>query len=743
MKRFTNKLFFNRSLFRKQLLSYFITVLIPTLMILTIYSYTIVEDLTSEIKQASDNSTQNVTKSIEDLTEQIDYFSLRLSFLPDLNRMLKDPTGIMEYDKYQLKEQVRNQIVSSQLFYSVYIYSTLNKRFMTSGEGFFDADSFYDKPVLEQIQTRGNESFWYQVRDDYITFYKAIPVTETKPLGFVVINVQKDMFLSTINNLSNGNEQNVFIVDNNAHVITSSNGDNTSVIDHLIAEKAGSTSNEMQKISLNQQTFFANIQHVKGNSWTVVSLIPYDIYIERLIDKMSKILIMVIVVFAIGLVIAYTFAVKMYNPWKKMLEVLFGSENNNQISKDEFLVVSGAISSMKDTIKQNEPIMKDHLISDILRNNVSNIENISDRLEQVGILFTEPYYLVIIAVFDEMRSEDAENPQHKLIIYSMVSEILKKNMLVEGTILDRNKLGFIVNLPHSSMDEALRQQIHQCYAEMNTAAQEQLNISLQLVVSGISTTEQLHTAYEQIRRMLNYKAVINRNDVVMIQDYKNEFKFVYPSSLQKQLIHAVTSMNREKANQCVSDLFNQYMYKTKYPLEKIQGMVVVLLSSVFNELLKEGHDIEGLYEDVDIFKLNECQNNDELNQLMITNINKLIAFLEGQQDKQVMNLYVTQAIRIIEEHYVTNISITEIADRIGISSGHLSRIFKIEMGKPMLEYLNEYRIKKSKELLSQRSDSLQEIGLAVGYNDVHSFIRFFKKYEGMTPGDYRKTIKKN
>lgn len=739
MKGFTYRPFFNRSLFRKQLLSYFITVLIPTLMIVSVYSYTISEDLTSQLEQSSDSSVQRVSKNIETLIDQISYFSLQLSFLPNMNTMLQDPSAFNMYDYYQLKEQLRTQVVSNKLFSSVYIYMALNGRFMTSNEGLFDARDFYDKAVMEQIKLHSDSTFWYQVRENDVTFYKSIPVTAAKPLGTLVINIPKELFLNTIFNMNSGGDQRVFILDSNAHVISQFSNEDNQAINKLLAEKVFLSPDTMQKVQIGESAYFAHTQAIKSNGWTIVNLIPYAHYKERLYEKMSKLLLIVLAVFLIGLAVAYAFAVKMYNPWKKIIEVLSGSGENKHAA-DEFSVVSGAISSMMDTIKQNEPMMKAHLISDILRNNITDKSTIPARLEQVGLTFHEPNYAVIVAVVDAMTPEDAEDPQRKLVIYSMVSETLKRYVPAEGTILDGSRLGFIVNLPQSRWDGDLRELIQRCFADMNAVAQGQLQVSLQLVVSELGAAERLHAAYEQTRRILNYKAVINRGDVVFIQDHQSELKFVYPLSLQKQLIHSVTSMNREKAVQCVSDLFEQYLYKSKYPLEKLQGMIVVLMSSVLNELLKEGHDIGILNEEVDIFKLHECQNNDELHQFMITRIHKIIAFLEGLQDRQVTNLYVSKTIAYMEEQYARNISITDIADHIGVSSGHLSRTFKAETGKSMLEFLTEYRIKKSKELLSSRNESLQEISQAVGYNDVQSFIRFFKKYEGMTPGEYRKSI---
>ena len=56
-----------------------------------------------------------------------------------------------------------------------------------------------------------------------------------------------------------------------------------------------------------------------------------------------------------------------------------------------------------------------------------------------------------------------------------------------------------------------------------------------------------------------------------------------------------------------------------------------------------------------------------------------------------------------------------------------------------MNYLNKVRIEAAKRLLAgaKESASFQVIGEMVGFNSVHTFMRVFKKYEGITPGKYR------
>ena len=68
----------------------------------------------------------------------------------------------------------------------------------------------------------------------------------------------------------------------------------------------------------------------------------------------------------------------------------------------------------------------------------------------------------------------------------------------------------------------------------------------------------------------------------------------------------------------------------------------------------------------------------------------------------------------------------------------LSRFFKEQSGVTLLEYLNQLRIQKSKELILQGLSNTM-VAESVGYCNDHTFLRIFKKIEGVTPGMFRES----
>jgi two-component system response regulator YesN len=85
-----------------------------------------------------------------------------------------------------------------------------------------------------------------------------------------------------------------------------------------------------------------------------------------------------------------------------------------------------------------------------------------------------------------------------------------------------------------------------------------------------------------------------------------------------------------------------------------------------------------------------------------------------------------------------DLSLTEIAEKIGISQTYLSRLFKQELGMSFIDYLTQVRIKNSVVFMRDPSIKIYEIAELVGYSTQHYFCNVFKKQLGISPAEYKK-----
>ncbi|MFB5762379.1 response regulator [Paenibacillus medicaginis] len=93
----------------------------------------------------------------------------------------------------------------------------------------------------------------------------------------------------------------------------------------------------------------------------------------------------------------------------------------------------------------------------------------------------------------------------------------------------------------------------------------------------------------------------------------------------------------------------------------------------------------------------------------------------------------------LDVHFADEITLQDISSRFYLSREYISRKFKQEFGVNLSEYLTRLRIRQAKLLLLDPRLRLQQVAEMVGYQDEKYFGKVFKKLEGMTPGEYRKT----
>ena len=103
-----------------------------------------------------------------------------------------------------------------------------------------------------------------------------------------------------------------------------------------------------------------------------------------------------------------------------------------------------------------------------------------------------------------------------------------------------------------------------------------------------------------------------------------------------------------------------------------------------------------------------------------------------------MDPCVAEAINYIQEHYMEEISVEDIAEKASLSKYHFSRIFRDQTGCSPHQYLISFRIRKARELIMETKLSIENIGLQCGFSSSSHFIRAFKKEMDFTPASYRK-----
>ncbi|WP_227793379.1 helix-turn-helix domain-containing protein [Paenibacillus guangzhouensis] len=107
-------------------------------------------------------------------------------------------------------------------------------------------------------------------------------------------------------------------------------------------------------------------------------------------------------------------------------------------------------------------------------------------------------------------------------------------------------------------------------------------------------------------------------------------------------------------------------------------------------------------------------------------------------DERSVHEAVKHSIEHMKQHYQAQWTVDQLADWAKVARWHYTPLFKEITGQVPLDYLNEIRIERSKQLLRSTHDRLYDIAHHVGFNNEYYFSRRFKQTVGISPGRYRR-----
>jgi len=92
----------------------------------------------------------------------------------------------------------------------------------------------------------------------------------------------------------------------------------------------------------------------------------------------------------------------------------------------------------------------------------------------------------------------------------------------------------------------------------------------------------------------------------------------------------------------------------------------------------------------------------------------------------------------LEEHLADPFNLAHLAEIVGMSEFHFSRLFKKATGLSPSRYFIGKRVERAQQLLRETDMSIIEIGMSVGYSSPSHFAQVFRRETGLTPSQYRK-----
>ncbi len=242
--------------------------------------------------------------------------------------------------------------------------------------------------------------------------------------------------------------------------------------------------------------------------------------------------------------------------------------------------------------------------------------------------------------------------------------------------------------------------------------------------------------------------------------HKNYIKYPYGTSLEDLsreyedsseklrlidgLVDDILFSLKENDNNSINKLFNKQFKALDTNClnskpDDVISFYVYWIRSIISRLKEQGFSMGSNSKEIDEFfaSLYSVKTQENIHTLIFNFIKEVGDSIVSSHDDDKTQDYVRIAKNIIDIKLDQNISLSSVADEMGISSFYLSRLFKNVCNDSFSNYLKNKRMILAKELLENNSMQVQDISRKIGYWSSNYFIKVFKKYYGVTPGEFR------
>lgn len=484
------------------------------------------------------------------------------------------------------------------------------------------------------------------------------------------------------------------------------------------------------------------------NGMEYVYIVSAEDFNRKLNTIWRIVALMLILSLAVGAVVIFVNMTKNYKPVKGLMKLLEKIEQTDEQGSDEYTIIKSVIQKLvSSNIKtasvlrmNNEAMREAYLLKTVTGGIVT--DEMKGRIKEATVRFDKKYFYVVLFRIENLGSF-AEDPEHEKDSMSMaqyavcniVNELLGQHFdcytcKTEDTII------CVINVEGDGQRNKLKRDIIEAQDNIGYY----LGIMLTAVLSGVgSSPEELNKLYYDALYAEEYSNTMG-GDIIDCTEIDREMNrsLDYSHIKWKEMLSFIKKGDMEAARSVLEDIIETDFENGMASRQIQRGFACTLISMIINLSNEMGvMSEELLYRSADYFR--DLTENFEVNRLRsaVLELGGIICASITRDKKE--NIALSDNIKAyVEQHFNDpNLNVTMVGQQFEMTASYASKIFLEQTGIKLLDYISAYRVGKAKELLDNTDDKIEDIGAEVGFSVHRTFLRTFKKHEGISPGAYR------
>ncbi|MDD9266872.1 helix-turn-helix domain-containing protein [Paenibacillus sp. GCM10023248] len=723
--------------------------------------------LSSEVIRSNKALLNQVKQSLDNQFKDIKRMGLQLSLDPKVIKYVNQSeftSSQVKIDTLDLITSLRSYAASNGDITDLYVY--LKKQHFAVTTSTMNQDE-----LLYQLLHAGNpgltfdkwqhsvENIYFgnflQLAENDLVYLQSLPIqnADEAPATLVVM-LNAERLKAAISNIQLAQAGTVLILDSsNKPLMVAGESQHVPDIDYAqIAASEGSFSQRWGR----EEVTVSYVSSVE-NEWKYVSIVPTKIYSAKVDQLRSWIYAGLFMCIFVGGPMSVWLTRRHYMPLRRMVDMVSPKvKSNMQGIKDEFLLLQSFMSenaafqdTANSTIRKQQNVLRSHYLARLLKGRVESGSALSQSIASFDLQFDTNRFAVLLfhigdyeQLFNDNSLRDAESKLQYVyyIVTNITEELIGRKHKVFTTEVD-GMVAFLVNIQHEDEAQA-KQDLIEVAQEAQAIIQGKFYIQLTIGISDIHPTlAGIPHGFDEALEALEYKFVIGPSQIIPFDRIKRpKHELYYPLDMERQLINHIRTGQYEEAMEAVSELIVTNVSDGTLSLQLGKLLMFELIGTILKaiEPLDQGPNELAVEKHALIKQLTQCESFAEIEDEIYKFLRTVCEYVDSKKKSHNTNLK-DHVLRYIDGNLADmDLSLTSLSLKFEVNAPYLSRFIKEQSGETFIDYVNKQRVELAKRLMLDTDDTITEITTKVGFSNSNMFIRVFKRYEGITPGQFRK-----
>ncbi|SLK15455.1 Helix-turn-helix domain-containing protein [Paenibacillus sp. RU5A] len=546
-----------------------------------------------------------------------------------------------------------------------------------------------------------------------------------------------------------------------AGIKDSASGTNLS---ELLSIRGFAASSGQREVRIADTRYSLSYTHSSLKGWTYILISPTNILTHEYVQIGLHTMYISVAMLLLSLLLSWAGSRRMVIPLRKLLVQLGDKrlsrgnlETNSTLHMDEFEQIRAGVSQLSASRSQLESKLNQYklqirthfLINLLLGKNAPSTLHDTLRENGYGSQLQEWQQIAVIAIQADLMNHSKYHAKDRDLLLFAVQNILEESVYAEQQLLPVVYEQAVITIIGTPEKDRVRFSQH--LYTLTEQLQLQISEILSLQVSiGFSQPHvclfQIPQAYTEALEALKHRMKLGAGIIFQFEAIDNRtshWALPYPESLEYTLIQAIQNADEAQASSHLHQLL-EVLFGMECTPEEYQVALTRLLTHILQMMQESGIRLGQISKGHgSIFnELHALQYAAEVEQWFNNHIIiPIILILKERQYAQYQHIS-EKMIAIIQQEYDKDLTLEECASRLHYNANYLSSVFRKETGCAFSEYLTKYRFSIAKKWLDESELTVKDIAARLRYNNPQNFIRSFRKWEGITPGQYRERKQK-